>query len=217
MPKAGKRLQAQVEVQEAPRICEQRLGPASSPLASLRGSIHLWHRLLSPCLGPRTPSSVGSYHPDHPKEAGTAPPARSPGAFTPELQNLPRWLSEGASLSDTLRQPGNYMLASLQEEGAPSPTGARASRLVMAFEGDTLTPPMPPTASPLPGLLLQVPWGVCGVLHNCFYLFLRKNLGVCSHVRTGHGQNCKGREVRLQGPTHHRLSISPHPFSPALH
>lgn len=54
----------------------------------------------------------------------------------------------------------------------------------MVFEGDTLTPPVALPASPLPGLLFQALWGVRGVLHNCFYLFLRKNLCVCSHVRT---------------------------------
>lgn len=68
------------------------------------------------------------------------------------------------------------MQASLREEVVPSPPGAQASRLIMALEGDTLTPPMPPPASPLPGLLLQALRGVCGVLHNCFYLFCRKNL-----------------------------------------
>lgn len=65
-------------------------------------------------------------------------------------------------------------LASLPEDWAgagrgPSPRG-RPGRLALVSEGTRSHHPRPHLHA-LPGLLLQAP---CGVLHNCFYLFLQR-------------------------------------------
>lgn len=185
---------------------EQHLVPRAPWLHRMSGIIS--GRVFSPLPVPGTPRAFELPRRARPKEAGTDQPSAQQRAqvccttSTDGYQRLPL----------SLRRCGGKGIKCWPPSGrtVSPPHQGRTGRVALVFEGDTILPPVPPTVTrpraPPPGS------GWCVAQLFSFVL-----LTFCPHVRTGHGQNCTGRQVGPRGP---RPAPTLHPhqllFSPAL-
>lgn len=163
----------------------------------------------------RTTGNIGSCHRDRPREAGTAQPRRlhTPSCKTSAdgYQRLPLSLSlTRCNSQGILGWPPS------KEKVSPPPQGTEPTGRSWFLRGTPSHHPWPCQHHPSLGSSSR-PCGACVVCYTIVFICSCERTCVSVHMLGhDHGQNGKGKEVRLQGRTHHRLSVSPHPFSPAL-